>query len=71
MPQAQELAAADSAELEVAQMHAELDRQCSLLREVSSAAHDLESENESLNFEVAGLRDAKRQADLELTTLKV
>ncbi|CAL8470915.1 g10457 [Coccomyxa elongata] len=67
---AQELAAADSADLEVAQLHAELERQRSLLREVSSAAHDLESENESLDFEVAGLRDAKRQVDLELTTLK-
>ncbi len=65
------MAAANSAEEEVTKMHAELERQRSLLHEVSSAAHDLESENESLTFEVAGLRDAKRQADLELTTLKV
>lgn len=52
-------------------MHAELERQRKVLREVSSAAHELESENESLILEVAGLRDAKRQADFELTTLKV
>ncbi|BDA45491.1 hypothetical protein COCOBI_07-2780 [Coccomyxa sp. Obi] len=67
---AQELAAANSAQSRVAQMDAELERQRSLLREVSLAARDLESENESLNYEVAGLRDAKRQVDLELTTLK-
>lgn len=70
-PQARELAASDWAETDSEELRAQLDGQRSLLDEVSSAARELATENETLNYEVTGLRDANRNLGNEVTAMKV
>ncbi len=70
MPQAPRIAASSSADVHDSDLRVQLERQ-RLLEDVSSAARDLATENESLKYEVTGLRAANRNLTKEVTAMKV